>query len=427
MRIETSQPTDRGIGEPRDPGFASPETGTRLRALAGLTVLGAVVNLILFAVKGTVGLLGGSAVLVADALHSLSDLATDVVTLFSLRVASKPPDEDHPYGHGRYETLGTAVLGVILLGAAVGIAWDASSRFGQSVVPAGITLWVAGLSIAVKEVLFQITVRGGRRHDSPLVMANAWHHRSDALSSVAALAGIAGARMGFPILDPASAVVVAAMIAKMALSLLVGTIREVTDTALKREMLRDLGAGIRRLPGVVNLHELRARRMGPRILVDLHVQVDPSTTVSDGHQVAERVRQFVFGEHEGVSEVLVHIDPEPDEHLAPGVQLARPRDEIENEVRRIAKAVHGVRAVTHVLIHFLDRRVALQVDIEVNPTLRVHEAAAVARSLRERLEAVKDVDWADIHLELDDLAHRELPRSLQGTRSHDGPGGSGGG
>ena len=222
--------------------------------------------------------------------------------------------------------------------------------------------------------------------------------------------------MGFPILDPAAAVVVAALIAKMAVSILAGAIREVTDTALQREMLRDLGAGIRRLPGVVSLHELRARRMGPRILVDLHVQVDASTTVSDGHQVAERVREFVFREHGGVSEVLVHIDPEPDEDLAPADQLSRPRDEIESEVRGIAQRVDGVRAVTHVLVHFVERRVVLQVEIEVDPELRVRQAAAVARSLRERLEAVRDVDCADIHLELDDLAHRELPATLQGPR-----------
>jgi divalent metal cation (Fe/Co/Zn/Cd) transporter len=144
------------------------------------------------------------------------------------------------------------------------------------------------------------------------------------------------------------------------------------------------------------------------------VQVDASTTVSDGHQVAERVRQFVFREHGGVSEVLVHIDPEPDENLAPGDQLSRPREEIESEVRRIAQGVEGVRAVTHVMAHFLERRVVLQVDIEVDPELRVHQAAAVARSLRRRLEAVSGVNCADIHLELDDLAHRELPTTLKG-------------
>jgi len=410
-----------GIGKPVGPVAAEPREGSReardrLRALNRVTLLAAVVNSALALVKAAVGLLGGSSVLVADAVHSLSDLATDVVAFLSLRVAAKPPDEEHPYGHGRYETVGTAILGLVLLGVAAAIAWEASSRFAESVVPARITLWVAGLSIVPKEWLYQITVRVGRRFESPLVVANAWHHRSDAFSSVAALAGIAGARMGFPILDPAAAVVVAAMIAMVAVSLLAGAIREVTDTALQRDMLRDLGAGIRCLPGVVSLHELRARRMGPRVLVDLHVQVDAATTVSDGHQVAERVRQFVFREQRGISEVLVHIDPEPDQDLSPGDQLSRPRGEIESEVRRIAERVEGVRAVTHVMAHFLNRRVVLQVEIEVDPELRVREAAAVARSLRERLETVAGVDSADIHLELDDLAHQDLPATLQGGR-----------
>jgi cation diffusion facilitator family transporter len=391
------------------------ETGARLRALSRVTVLGAVANGLLVVIKGAVGIAGGSSVLVADAVHSLSDLATDVVALVSLRVAAKPPDEDHPYGHGRFETVGVAVVAVVLLGAAAGIAWDAWGRFGKPVEPAVITLWAAALSIAVKEGLFQVTFRVGRRHDSPLVVTNAWHHRSDALSSVAAFAGIAGARMGFPILDPAAAVVVSALIAKMAISLLLDAVREFTDAALQRDMLRDLGDGVRRLPGVVNLHELRARRMGARVLVDLHVEVDGSTTVSDGHQVAERVRQFVFRQQVGVSEVLVHIDPEPDENMNPEDHLGRPRQEIESEVRRIARLVEGVRTVTHVLIHFLDRRVALQVDIEVDPALRVSEAAEVARALRERLEAIEGADCADIHLELDDRAHPDLPPPLRGS------------
>jgi cation diffusion facilitator family transporter len=422
MGIEAGQPSETEFRAPSAPGSGSSEAGARLRALNGVTVLGAVANLVLVVVKGGVGLVGGSSVLVADAVHSLSDLASDAVALFSLRIAAKPPDEDHPYGHGRYETLGMAVLAVVLLGAAVGIAWDAWGRFGRTDEPAAIALWAAGLSIAVKEALFQVTLRVGQRHDSPLVMTNAWHHRSDALSSVAALAGIAGARMGFPILDPAAAVVVAALIAKMALSLMSDAIREFTDAALQRDMLRELGAGVRRLPGVVNLHELRARRMGARVLVDLHVEVDGSTTVSDGHQVAERVRQFVFREYAGISEVLVHIDPEPDEHMGPGDDLGRPRQEIESEVRRIAQGVDGVRAVTHVFAHFLNRRVALQVDIEVDPALRVRAAAAVARSLRENLESIRGVDCADIHLELDDLAHRELPAPLQGPCSGEVPG-----
>lgn len=385
----------------------------RLKALSRVTVLGAGANVLLVVVKGVIGVAGGSSVLVADAVHSMSDLVTDVVALFSLRVAAKPPDEDHPYGHGRFETVGTAVLAMVLLGAAVGIAWDAWGRFGAPHEPAAITLWAAVFSIAVNEALYHVNLRVGRRYDSPLVVTNAWHHRSDALSSVAAFAGIAGARMGFPILDPAAAVVVAALITKMALGLLRDAVREVTDTALQRDMLRDLGAGVRRLPGVVNLHELRARRMGARVLVDLHVEVDGSTTVSDGHQVAERVRQFVIREQSGVSEVLVHVDPEPDEDFGPDEHLGRPRGEIEAEVRRIGAQVTGVRSVTHVLIHFLDRRVALQVDIEVDPAQRVSEAAEVARALREQLETIEGVDCADIHLELDDRAHPNLPPPLR--------------
>jgi len=420
MRIETSQPEQPNFGEPRRQARGPCESEDRLRTLNRVTVLGAVINLILAVLKAVIGIAGRSSVLVADAVHSLSDLATDVVALFSLRVASKPPDEEHPYGHGRYETLGTAILAVVLLIAAAGITWDAWRRFGDSPEPAAITLWAAALSIVVKEALFQVTFRVGRRYDSPLVVSNAWHHRSDALSSIAALAGIAGARMGFPILDPAAAVVVAALIAKMALSLLREAIREFTDTALQREVLQHLGHGVRRLPGVVSLHELRSRRMGARVLVDLHVEVDGSTTVSDGHQVAERVRQFVFREQAGVSEVLVHIDPEPDENVEPEDQLARPREEIESEVRRIAHGVDGVRAVTHVLTHFLDRQVSLQIDIEVDEALRVREAAAVARSLRERLEAIRGVDCADIHLELDDLAHLRLPAPFRGSQGRDG-------
>lgn len=378
-----------------------------------MTILGAVANVVLVVVKGTIGLIGGSSVLVADAVHSMSDLVSDIVALFGLRAAAKPPDEDHPYGHGRFETLGTIVLAVVLLGVALGIAWDAWGRFDAPAEPEMITLWAAAISIVVKEVLFHITVRVGRRHNSPLVLANAWHHRSDALSSVAALSGIAGARMGFPILDPAAAVVVAALIAKMASDILRGAIREITDATLQREMLEDLSAGIGRLPGVVNLHELRARRMGSRILVDLHVEVDGSTTVSDGHQVAERVRQFVFEANPEISEVLVHIDPEPDEDLAPGEHLARPRADLEAEVREVARSVEGVQRVTHVLIHFLHRRVVLQLEIEVDPGLRVREAATVARSVRTELERIADVDHADVHLELDDIAHEDLPETFQ--------------
>lgn len=365
-------------------------------AASRVTRLGAVANLLLTALKAVVGVLGASPAMIADAVHSLSDLASDVVALFALRVSARPPDDDHPYGHGRFETLGTVILSFFLLAAAVGIGFDAAGRFGTDHTPGSIALWGAGISILVKEVLYQVTVRVGRNHGNALVVANAWHHRSDALSSVAALAGIAGARMGFPFMDPVAALIVAVMIAWLAFRLLVASVREVTDESLQAEMLERLGAQIGALPGVVNLHELRARRMGSRVLVDLHVQVAPRTTVSDGHQVAERVRRFVFDADSQVSEVLVHVDPEPDEHVAPGEGLKPPREHYARQIEAVAASLAGVSDVAHVQTHFLDGAVRVQVGVRVAGDLKISEAAALADRLRSALVEGTDVDAAEV-------------------------------
>jgi len=393
------------------------DTDARLSVVSRVTVLGAVVNVFLAAFKAFAGVVGGSAVMVADAVHSLSDLATDIVALVALRVAARPPDEGHPYGHGRFETLASFILGLVLIGAAVGIAWDAIQRFTRAQEPGMIALWAALISIAFKEGLYQVTVRVGRQQRSPLVVANAWHHRSDALSSVAALVGIGGARMGFPFLDPAAAVVVAALITWTALQILANASREVTDASLERDLLLELRDAINALPGVVGLHELRARRMGPRVLVDLHVQVEGSTTVSDGHQVALRVGRFVEAKHPEVSEVLVHVDPEANGAEELPVRLWRPREELEREVRACAAEVPGLEHVTHVLVHYLQDRVAVQADIVVDPELRVREAATVAYAFSRCLVAIHDVDHADVHLELDPAGHGVLRRTSRRSDS----------
>ncbi len=394
-----------------DPPRQTPTRHAEACATAGrrVTLLGAVVDLGLALLKAFVGLVSGSAALLADAAHSLSDLASDVVTLVTLRAAARPADEDHPYGHGRYETVGTVVLALLLAGTAVGIAVDAWGRLDDAVEPGSLALWAAAVSVVVKELLFHVSVRVGRRCASALLVANAWHHRTDALSSVAAFGGIAAARLGFPVLDPIAAIVVAALIGHVALRLFRDAGREVTESALSGDVMQRLETGIRALPGVVALHELRARRMGRNVLVDLHVEVKGSTTVSDGHQVAERVRKFVFDAYEPVSEVLVHIDPEPDEHLAAGQYLAPPRAEIEALVREVAAELPAVRAVTHVQPHFLGRRTSVHVGIALDDGLRVREASGVARDLRRRLEALEEIEHADIHLELDDRAHEERP------------------
>ncbi|MEW6072906.1 MAG: cation diffusion facilitator family transporter [Planctomycetota bacterium] len=372
----------------------------------GVTLFGAVVNLVLSGLKLAAGIVADSSVMVADAVHSLTDFGSDIVTLVALGATAKPPDASHPYGHGRFETVGTVILALLLLGAVAGILYDAYGRFGEPSAPGVLAAWAAGLSIVVKEALYHIAVRVGRRHASPLLIANAWHHRSDAFSSVAALGGILGARMGWPVLDPVAAVLVAVLIGHVAIKLLGDVFREVTVGALPGPVLARMRAGIERLPGVVSLHELRARRMGRSVLVDLHVQVDEATTVSDGHQVAERVRKFVFDANGEVSEVLVHIDPEPDENLAPGQSLTTPRQEIEAQVRRVARELPAVREVTHVHTHFLRGRIGVQVHIVVDPDQTIRAAGAVAGDLRARLEALTEVDHADVHLDLHPAARR---------------------
>ena len=389
----------------------SASSDARSRATRRVTVAGALVNVALTAVKLFAGVASGSSAMIADAVHSLSDLVGDGVVLVSMRVGSKPADDDHPYGHGRFETLGTVGIGLLLLGVAVGIALNAWERGASPAVPGAIALWAALISIASKEALYRVTLNVGKKHGSRLVQANAHHHRSDALSSVAALIGIGGALLGFPILDPIAAIVVAVLIGKTAVLFLTDAAREMTDTAISEEELKPFRERIAQVSGVVSIHRLRARRMGQNLLVDVHVQVDGTTSVSDGHQVSLRVERCIRERFDEVTEVLVHIDPEADEVEE---RLSRPGDVLEREVREAALVVEGVTAVSHVLLHFLAHRVTVSVHIEVDAQIRVTDATVIARQVRRRVDGLRGVDHVDVHLELDDGAHGAHTRPGRG-------------
>ncbi|MCR4316883.1 MAG: cation diffusion facilitator family transporter [Planctomycetes bacterium] len=383
----------------------------RERAITSITVIGAIVNVILTIGKMIVGVIAGSAAMIADAVHSLSDLATDFVTLLGIRIASKPRDDDHPYGHGRFETLSAMVLAIILLVTAAGIVYSAIGRFDTTEVPGGIAVIAAAVSIVSKELLFQYTLRAGKKHQSDLVIANAWHHRSDAVSSIAALLGIVGAMSGFPILDPVAAVIVAVLIAKVAVQILANVTREITDT-LDEKTAGEIREGVSRITGVVALHELRVRKLGPDTLVDLHVEVEGSTTVSDGHQVAERVRKWVTESFLSVRDVLVHIDPEPDVEEVDTIRLWKSREEIESEARAVAAEISESLRIVRILPHYLGRRVSVQVHVELGPELTIRESNEIAIKLRERLEGINGVDNADILLNLDDRGSQRLLKNI---------------
>ena len=276
--------------------------------------VGLVGNLLLAAVKMAAGIVGHSHAVVADAVHSLSDLVTDFAVIAGVHFWTKPADEDHPHGHQRIETLVTVVIGLFLAAVAVGLAWDAmvGSHDQTNVAPTGIALGAALLSIAVKEGLYRWTAAEGRRLDSPALVANAWHHRSDALSSVPAAIAVAVAvinpRLAF--VDRIGAVAVCVFILYAAFKIVAPALAQLVDTAAPADERRRLEEIAVAVDGVRDAHALRTRYVGSKLAVDLHVVVDPDLSVEEGHGIGEAVKRALIDEGPKVQDVLVKVEPD---------------------------------------------------------------------------------------------------------------------
>ena len=254
------------------------------RAKTHVTLIGAVVNIVLAGVKLFVGTASSSAALVADGVHSLSDLVSDGLVLWALRHSGRAPDDDHPYGHGRFETLATLALAAVLALTGLGLAWDAGTRLvsGATNVPGPWALAVITLSIVAKEALYHHTRAVGARTSSAMITANAWHHRTDALSSVVALVGIGAAQLGFGWGDPLAAIVIALMLFHVAWGFGKVSVDELVDTQAPDGLRADLQDSLTRTPGVQGLRDLRMRQHGARAVADVSVMVDPHITVTEG-------------------------------------------------------------------------------------------------------------------------------------------------
>lgn len=287
----------------------------------GVTWLGFSINTGLAAGKIVSGILFGSQIILADGLHSMSDLVTDVMVLAGIRVADRPADANHQYGHRRVTTLVTALVGISLFAAAAWIAWSAIAtlRRPHGVVRAAVPLVMALISIPLKEFLYRVTrVVGVRERDSSLV-ANAWHHRTDAFTSVAAAAGLAGVLIGGPawaFLDHVVAIVLAAFLAVVAVSIMRESLEELVDSAPPGEVTNRIDKCIAGTPGVRAHHAMRARKLGGRVAVDVHVLVDPTISIQHGHDIAEAVIARVLECGCDVLDIVVHIEPdEPAQRL----------------------------------------------------------------------------------------------------------------
>ena len=284
-----------------------------------VTLVGGVVNVVLLLFKFVAGIVGHSAAMVADAVHSLSDFVTDVIVLVFVHISSKPKDKSHDYGHGKYETLAMTLIGVALLIVAIGIIYHGAMEIvawlngEQLEAPGTLALWAALLSVLLKEGVYQYSMVKARQLNSQVVEANAWHHRSDALSSVGTAIGIGGAiflGQRWTVLDPIASLVVGAFIVKVAVDLLHRGIDDLMEHSLPEDVEEEILRIVGELKGVVDPHDLRTRKIGNHYAIELHILMDGDITLREAHNKASEVEDLLrarYGEH---THVAVHVEPQ---------------------------------------------------------------------------------------------------------------------
>ena len=283
---------------------------SREKGIYKVTVAGSIVNFVLVVLKFVAGVLGHSAAMLADAVHSLSDFVTDVIVIVFVRISNKPQDKGHDYGHGKYETLATAIIGILLL--FVGFSIYAFIKGEQLEAPGMIALIAALVSILCKEILYRYTVIKGKNLNSQAVVANAWHHRSDALSSIGTAVGIGGAILlgeHWRVLDPIAAVIVSLFIMKVAIQLLVPCIDELLEKSLPDEVEKDIEQALLSFPGVSEPHHLRTRRIGSYCAIEVHVRMDGRITLEEAHTTATAIEnklKEMLGEGTLIN---IHVEP----------------------------------------------------------------------------------------------------------------------
>lgn len=360
------------------------------------------INIGLSVLQIIVGWFAHSHSLLVDGFHSFSDLLSDVLVLFVARHSARAADDNHPYGHARLETLATLILGAMLLAIGGGFLYSAAERAisVESAPPVGmVALYVALLALVAKEWLFRYMLRIAKKANSAMLVANAWHSRSDAASSLVVAIGIGGSLMGFVYADLLAAAIVGALIVKMGWQFSYSALEELIDKGANAEEIEAIRRVIAETPGVIGLHDLRTRRMADRILVDAHVLVSPRISVSEGHRIAEQVRRRVRAACPEVLDMLVHIDPEDDLLVEDGVyHRALDREALAQWLERESLRIWGVDTLwspERVQLHYLNGRV--EVEIMLPPAPGIDPEPAVIEQGVQDLQAAAERE----HLPLD--------------------------
>ena len=371
------------------PEGQSTSSNHRYQTIRRVTLVGAVVDLFLGVVKICVGWIAHSQALIVDGVHSLSDLSTDVLIIYAAKHSHRKADQQHPYGHARIETVATVVLALALIVVGMGIAYDSVHRLFHPERLLRPELWalvVAAVSVVSKEVVYRYTIHYARKLRSTMLRANAWHSRSDALSSVVVTIGVSGTMAGLTYVDAIAAIVVAAMIARIGWNLGWSSVRELVDTGLEPEQIAEIKNTILSVDGVRTTHLLRTRQMGGRTLIDVHLLLEnPKLSVSEGHQISETVRARLLRSDDDIVDVTVHIDPEDDEHSIPNIHLPL-RGELLQRLCVHWEGLDGADQIEGVTIHYLGGRVDVDIDLPVELAGDTERAKGRAKAFTDALQ-----------------------------------------
>lgn len=352
-----------------------------LRAASRVTVIGMVLDAVLGVIKVIGGLLFHSQALLVDGIHSFSDVASDIVVLGVMRVSRQGPDADHPYGHQRIETMGTMVLGSFLIAVGAALAWDNTLRLmGESAVnlPEWPVLVAAAISVGSKEWIYRYTRHVGIRIRSDLIIANAWHSRTDAFSSIIVLFSTAGAMLGYVWMDILAAVVISIIIIRIGWKFTWDSVKELVDTGLSPEDTRMLKEVATNIDGVRNVHELRSRRMGHDIMLDIHLVVRPEISVSEGHQIGMQVVAAMREQLDNILDINFHIDAENDEDHPQTSEQLPSRQEIRE---RLDQHIDKLPANSRLRLHYLRNKVHMELFMEIPESEELPDARRISREL----------------------------------------------
>ncbi len=371
----------------------------RIKVIRHTVVINASVNMLLALLKVVIGFFGHSQALIADGVHSFTDLITDSLVFFAAKAGAQKADKDHPYGHQRIETLASIVIAVVLASVAIGIAYETIDRIltkATAETPAYAVLVIAVIAIFANEFLFYFNRNRGNKIDSNLLHANAWHNRSDTLVSVTVLISVIGSLLGAHYLDAIGALFIALLILKMAIKMIWNSVKELIDTGVEESLIEKISEHILQIDGVSAVHQLRTRHHGKTIFLDAHIEVSPDISVSEGHYISEQVGFQLSQAFPKIIDTTVHIDPENDE-IPKGRHLPD-RSHIEKSLKDSWQSISSASTINKLTLHYLNEKISVDVYLPLS-SLEKSDKKTLQHRYQQAVQHIKFIDKVTLYFQ----------------------------